>query len=163
MDTRTTLFLVLITAGIFGLLLWGGSSSRGTEGASASSDLVASAVLYDFGQISMKEGKTSTNFTVTNPTAGDVTLSTLVTSCMCTEAFIINGETKRGPFGMPGHGGFVPKANEIIKAGENRTIEVVYDPNAHGPAGVGPIQRSVYLAEPGGETLELHIKAVVTP
>ena len=63
---------------------------------------------------------------------------------------------------MPGHGGSVPKVNDTIKAGETREIEVVFDPNAHGPAGVGLIERVVRL-EYGEKTLELNIKAVVTP
>jgi hypothetical protein len=57
----------------------------------------------------------------------------------------------------------VPKANELIKAGSSLDIEVVYDPAAHGPAGVGAVDRFVYLTEPNGGTLELEIKAVVTP
>jgi len=52
--------------------------------------------------------------------------------------------------------------NDTIKAGETREIEVVFDPNAHGPAGVGLIERVVRL-EYGEKTLELNIKAVVTP
>mgnify|MGYP001618214936 FL=1 len=83
---------------------------------------------------------------------------------MCTTAYIIreNGSKSR-PFGMPGHGGAVPRANEIIKAGESRDIEVVYDPNAHGPAGVGRIDRLVYLEDADGNKLQFEIKANVTP
>ena len=64
---------------------------------------------------------------------------------------------------MVGHGGTVPKANEIIKAGESRKLRVVFDHNAHGPAGVGIINRVVTLEDNGGGILEFEIKAVVTP
>ena len=63
---------------------------------------------------------------------------------------------------MPGMG-FAPKANMLVKAGETRNIDVVYDPNAHGPAGVGFIDRFVNLTDTNGGTLQLEIKAVVTP
>ena len=63
---------------------------------------------------------------------------------------------------MPGMG-YVPPANETIKAGESRMIRVVYDPNAHGPAGVGRINRFVELVDSSGGTLGLEIKALVTP
>ena len=54
-------------------------------------------------------------------------------------------------------------ANEIIKAGESRKIRVVYDPNAHGPAGVGQIDRFIELTDSNGAKLQLEIKANVTP
>ena len=63
---------------------------------------------------------------------------------------------------MPGMG-YVPPANELIKAGESRTIRVVYNPNAHGPAGVGRIDRFVTLTDEAGGALQLEIKALVTP
>ena len=53
--------------------------------------------------------------------------------------------------------------NETIKAGESRIIRAVYDPNAHGPAGVGPIDRFLILTDSSGSKLELEIKAIVTP
>jgi hypothetical protein len=64
---------------------------------------------------------------------------------------------------MPGHGGPVGRANEIIKAGQSLNIKVVYDPNAHGPAGVGAIDRFIELTEENGGKTQLEIKAVVTP
>ena len=81
---------------------------------------------------------------------------------MCTNAYVVHGDSRQGPFGMPGMG-YVPKANLLIKAGETKNIDVVYDPAAHGPAGVGFIDRFVYLGEADGGTLQLEIKAIVTP
>ncbi len=85
---------------------------------------------------------------------------------MCTSAYIIEKDgSKKGPFKMPTMG-FVPPANEIVKAGDIIKIEAVYDPNAHGPAGVGPIDRFLILTEDGadgGGELQLEIKAQVTP
>ena len=125
--------------------------------------LLANEVLYDFGVISMKNGDVSKTFKVVNSADEDITLPSLTTSCMCTSAFFIGSDgNKSGPFGMPGMG-FVPKLNKIIKAGESADVEVVYNPNAHGPAGVGIIDRFVYLESSTGEKLQFEIKANVTP
>ncbi len=110
----------------------------------------------------MAKGNVTHTFAVTNPTDKDILVKELVTSCMCTAAYIVEGNSKIGPFGMTGMG-FAPKANMLIKAGETRNIDVVYDPNAHGPAGVGSIERFVNLTDANGGTLELEIKALVTP
>ena len=126
-------------------------------------ELTASEINFDFGEISMAAGKVSHDFEITNDSSSTIAFEKLFTSCMCTSALIVgvDGSTK-GPFRMPGMG-YVPPANELIKAGESRTIRVVYDPNAHGPAGVGRIDRFVTLTDDSGVTLEYEIKANVTP
>lgn len=130
---------------------------------SIKSQLTVSENLYDFGTISMKSGNVTKEFVVNNLTDKDITLKTVLTSCMCTSAFIVKEDGNvKGPFKMPGMG-YVPPANELIKAGENRVIRVVYDPNAHGPAGIGSIDRFIALTDTEGGTLQLEIKAFVTP
>lgn len=163
----------LVTLGIvIALFAWGyanrGNSAASAQGAGSASigesSLVVSESFYDFGTISMRNGNVQREFTITNPTSEDVLLSSLVTSCMCTTSFIITSDGKtRGPFGMPGHGRSVPPANETIKAGESRTIRVIFDPNAHGPAGVGRIERVVTMSEPTGASVTFGFKALVTP
>ncbi len=140
-----------------------GKGDTAPKETSSISSLEAPETFYDFGTISMENGNVSKTFKVTNSTTGDIFIPKLTTSCMCTSAYLIkpNG-SKIGPFGMEGMG-FVPKINETIKAGESRDIEVVYDPNAHGPAGVGMIDRLVYLEDSNGEKLQFEIKANVTP
>lgn len=165
---------MVIILGVAGLVWWSKSVDSGTlnsgSGTSSSSEIIASGAgmlsaeetFYNFGKISMKDGNVSKTFKVWNKSSGDVNLESVTTSCMCTVAYVVNAGGKQGPFGMPGHGS-VPKVNEVIKAGESRDIEVVYDPNAHGPAGVGMIDRFVYLVDENGQKLELEIKANVTP
>ena len=146
-------------------LMWWGRSTQKPAGADAGTSgvLIATKKFYDFGTISMKNGNVTKDFIVTNPTDQDVFVPTLVTSCMCTKAFLVKPDgTTKGPFGMPGMG-FVPPVNETIKAGESRIIRVVYDPNAHGPAGVGLIDRFVTLTDESNSSLQLEIKALVTP
>lgn len=162
-----SVLLVLIA-----LFLWGYAGKGGTaasvQGASRSGTqsqgaLVAPETFYDFGTISMKDGNVTKEFQVSNPTSAAVKVSTVVTSCMCTKAFIVGATgTVKGPFGMPGMG-YVPPANELIPGGETRIIKVVYDPNAHGPAGVGRIDRFITLTDDSGNVLRFEIVANVTP
>src|SRR3989344_2889068 len=156
----------IIVLGLVGLMWWGRSNQAAGPSESSNggkSSLVASEALYDFGTISMANGTVSKVFKVTNPTDKDIILSNIVTSCMCTTAYIEKAGREKGPFGMPGHGGLTARANEVIKAGESLDIKGVYDPNAHGPAGVGPVDRFVELTEANGGTTQVEIKAVVKP
>lgn len=162
---KNILIAALAALGITGLLWWGGSgqASLPDQGQAGASALTTAETLHDFGLISMKNGTVETLFEVTNPTNKDITVERLTTSCMCTVVYIVDGDSRRGPFGMPGHGSTVPRANEVVSVGETLTLAVVYDPNAHGPAGVGPVDRFVYLEDEAGAVLELEIKANVTP
>ncbi len=123
---------------------------------------VAEASDYDFGTISMKNGKVSTIFKIKNTKNNPVTLSKLYTSCMCTDATLKVADKSQGPFGMLGHG-FIPKFSETLQPNEEAEIEVVFDPAAHGPSGVGKIQRTVTLENNAGQPVELLISANVTP
>jgi hypothetical protein len=124
--------------------------------------LEANETFHDFGTISMKNGKVSTTLKLKNIKAEPVSLTRLYTSCMCTEAKInVAGKTE-GPFGMIGHGA-IPKFNDFLAPNTEAEVEVVFDPNAHGPAGVGTIERTVTVEGQDGKLAQLNIKATVTP
>lgn len=124
--------------------------------------LEADKTFYDFGSISMKHGKASTTFKLKNIKNEAVALTKLYTSCMCTEAKITVGNKTEGPFGMLGHG-FIPSFTNSLPPNQEAEVEVVFDPNAHGPAGVGTIERTITVEGENGKLAELHIKATVTP
>jgi hypothetical protein len=171
MKIKTTISVLVVILFVAGLYIWGyfirGGSADPAQDISTSNilkdSLALSEKLYDFGAIKINDGNVETKFKVTNSTEKNVNLQSITTSCMCTTAYIESANGEKGPFGMVGHGGPVSKANEIIKAGESRYIRVVYDPLAHGPAGVGQIDRFIYLTDNFGNTLQLEIKATVTP
>ncbi len=179
MNKQTITSLIIIIVFVYGLVWWSRSADNRpvqksvvTDSTSVSSGkLLAEEKLFDFGAISMQDGNVQKVFTVANSGGGEVNLVNISTSCMCTTAYLLRPDgSKIGPFGMPGHGGGAGivrnsdgRMGEIIPAGESREIEVVYDPNAHGPAGVGMIDRSVYLKDANGQVLELRVKARVTP
>jgi len=155
---------LLGTVALFGIMLLG----RTTQSAmspqaeiTVKSALTASETLYDFGVIPMNEGKVSHRFKITNPTDKDVVAEYLSTSCMCTTAYIVDDKS-RSAFGMEGMSGN-GRAKMLFRPWETREIEVVFDPNAHGPAGVGPLQRYVTLTDADRGKLQLEIKGVVKP
>jgi len=162
---KTGLIIGVIVIVILGLMFWGRENQSSTPGSdtNVASVLSATEELYDFGTISMKDGLVDYVFKITNSSAEDILVKKITTSCMCTKAYLkgISGEEK-GPFGMDGMG-YLPPINETIKAGESRALKVVYDPNAHGPAGVGTIDRFIYITDGAGGKLQLEIKALVTP
>lgn len=168
MNNKTLTIAAAVLLVILGLMLWG----RGNAGAgntpnqpnqNSESLLAATETFYDFGEITMKAGNVERSFEIKNPTDADIKIANIETSCMCTTAYLETESGMKGPFGMPGHGGPAGRVIETLKAGESRTLRVVFDPNAHGPAGVGQIDRLVYITEENGGTLELRIKALVTP
>lgn len=122
----------------------------------------ATETAFDFGSISMAAGKVSHQFTVRNSGVGVVTINKIYTSCMCTSAKLITEKGSFGPFGMVGHG-FIPSINRPLLPGEEAKVDVVFDPAAHGPAGVGKIERMVTIENDAGELVELRFSAVVTP
>jgi hypothetical protein len=163
---KTIIFTLIIILGLAGLIWWGSfnqKSSANLNSGSSGGLLTADETVYDFGQISMKDGNVTKEFIVKNPTDKDIFVPTVVTSCMCTKAFIVRPDgTTKGPYGMPSMG-YVWPSDETVKAGESMVIRVVYDPNAHGPAGVGFIDRFVTVTDEFKNDLKLEIKATVTP
>ncbi|MEK7615964.1 MAG: DUF1573 domain-containing protein [Patescibacteria group bacterium] len=161
------LIIVIVSILVLGAIVWyarpgAKGTSDPTETPTGPSILTSSEMKYDFGTISMKDGNISHLFTVTNTGTEAVTVSKLYTSCMCTTASIMNGTEKVGPFGMPGHAG-IPSIKVVLEPGASTQVEAIFDPNAHGPAGVGKIERVVILENSAGKPLELAFSANVTP
>lgn len=117
---------------------------------------------YDFGMISMAKGEVVHEFKIKNTGTDEVKVGKIYTSCMCTTAQFIKGEIQKGPFGMAGHG-YIPPVNESLRPDEEAIIRVVFDPAAHGPAGVGKIQRTVYVEGNGFVLAEFNFTANVIP
>lgn len=126
------------------------------------SDLTAGEMSFDFGSISMAAGKVTHRFKIKNTNAEPIVIRKISTSCMCTTAQLVKGGKKLAIYGMPGHG-YVPNLDEPIAPNEQAVIEVVFDPAAHGPAGIGRVERSVTIYTGAAQALELTFTALVTP
>jgi hypothetical protein len=124
--------------------------------------LASVSPFYNFGKISMAAGKVSKVYWIKNISGDPLNITKLSTSCMCTEATLVTPAGKKGPFGMPGHGP-TPRIEERLAPGETAQVEAVFDPAAHGPAGIGQTDRIVTIENDGGLPLELRLSAMVTP
>ncbi|MBI2099844.1 MAG: DUF1573 domain-containing protein [Candidatus Vogelbacteria bacterium] len=151
---------------VLGGLIWvARPTAQSTPSTSARSNgtlAVEGSNNYDFGTVSMAAGKVKYNFIITNISSEAVTIEKMYTSCMCTTASLALAGQQFGPFGMPGHMA-IPEINQTIKPGETASVEVVFDPAAHGPAGVGRTERTVTIENNVGQPVELQFVAVVTP
>ena len=160
--------IISITIGVLvlGGLIWmarpDGENSLSVLTASSGTLAVEETSNYDFGSVSMAAGKVSHQFTIKNISGEAVVINKMYTSCMCTTATLITADGKFGPVGMPGHG-VIPSINLAIDPNEEAIVDVVFDPAAHGPAGVGLIQRVVTLENNAGAPVELQFSATVTP
>ncbi len=161
----------LISIGIAVLVLVGiivvARPSSNTPTASVSANLGSSLTIeegssFDFGTISMAAGKVQHEFKIKNTSSAPVTISKMYTSCMCTTATLVKGTEQFGPFGMPGHTA-IPTINQTIEPNEEVSVEAIFDPAAHGPAGVGAIARSIVLEGKESRLLEIGFSATVTP
>jgi len=161
-----TIIGIVIGVLILGGLIWiarpDEQSNNAVSASSSGSITVEEANNYDFGSISMAAGKVKHQFKIKNTSTEMVTISKMYTSCMCTTATLMAGGKLSRPMGMPGHSA-IPSINQIINPNEEATVEVIFDPAAHGPAGVGKIQRTVTLENNTGKPIELQFAAVVNP
>lgn len=130
--------------------------------ASATGPLAALEPNFRFGSISMAGGKVTHRFWIRNTGTEPVVLRKMYTSCMCTTAALVKGGRKFAPVGMPGHG-LIASLDETMAPNEDAIVEVVFDPAAHGPAGIGPTDRVVTIENSAGQPLELAFTANVTP
>ena len=130
----------------------------------SSSTLTSSESDFDFKTISMKDGEVSHMFEFKNNGTEPVKIEKVYTSCLCTTAYITDSSGKKyGKFGMQGHG-LPAKTNIEVAPGETALVEAIFDPNAHGPSGVGLAQRTLYFETNSAKSprLELSFQAIVT-
>lgn len=161
--TRNTILGGLAVLLVLGALfaLGRGAGPDAASGVPETTALIAADRAYDFGEISMRDGIVRHAFSLQNVSPEALTVEKLYTSCMCTTAALDFAGKRSGPFGMPGHG-FLPRIGRVIAPGEAATVEVAFDPAAHGPAGVGRIEREAVLETDQGP-FRLRIAVTVTP
>lgn len=146
-----------------GISIWYGENVSISE--NKTGQLLAEKYSFDFGTVSMSNGKVQHAFKIKNSDSNPAKITKIYTSCMCTEATLVMGKSSKGPFGMPGHGGVVARLNETINPDQEIVVNVEVDPSAHGPQGTGPAKKIVYIETDSVTTpkLELVLEINVTP
>lgn len=112
----------------------------------------ASDKVDQLGNISRLGGLIFKEYTFKNTTNTSMKFGRLTTSCMCTKAKIVIGNQESSSYGMESAGDLNPPLNFELKPGESAKVIVDFDPNAHGPKGIGPFDRVVklYFLNPQG-------------
>ncbi len=100
---------------------------------------------YDLGRMIMKDGIVTREYEIKNNSKNVLRVKNIVTSCMCTRAQVISGDKRTRLYSMEMQGAKNPNVDFDIPAESTAKLVVKFDPAAHGPAGVGKIDRTVYL------------------
>ena len=152
---KPVLFLAIIpTVIILGIILLTQGGSKKTtiteaydNAVVANSSIKLSKSDFNFGKISQKDGFVNTIYEVTNTGQEEIFLKEMYTSCMCTKAQLVysDGSVSR-LFSMKGMANAQDFAvGKSLKPGETVEIKAIFDPNAHGPQGIGYIKRNIML------------------
>ena len=94
---------------------------------------------HSWGDIPISGGNKEASFTIANEGATPLRLFNVSTSCMCTTAQLTVGGKTSPAFGMHDSSRYVTE----VPPGEAATLTVVFDPDFHGPQGIGAITRYV--------------------
>ena len=154
-----TLFLIIVFA------FWQGKPKDENFEPIVAGDIVGIEINpgnFNLGDVPINGGIVTKEYEIKNSTDGVLKLRKVATSCMCTKASFEVGETKTKFFGMEGHGDKNPPVNIEIGSGQSGRVVARFDPAAHGPQGVGPFDRSIWLtfSDPAG-VKELKFNGVV--
>lgn len=114
---------------------------------------------YDWGEIGIDDGVVEKEFVVRNLGSKVLKLYNANTSCACTTVQIITTDKSSPLFGMHDKSAYVTD----VQPGEEARVKVVFDPAFHGPTGVGPISRQVFIQtnDPDNPEIEFLLSAVV--
>ncbi len=123
------------------------SQIQGSDIELSSSSIKVDKTNFDFGTISQKDWVVDAIFEVTNTGSQDIFLTELYTSCGCTKAQLLYPDgTKSRLYSMKGMSNAQDfTVGKNLKPGETVKIKTIFDPNAHGPQGIGYIKRNIML------------------
>lgn len=162
---KTITISLILFAAVISALIWFKSDNpknAAIDNIISGGILTAKEINYDFGNVGIKNGLVSHDYILENASDKPVKIGEVSTSCMCTSAELKIGNKTYGPFGMRGHGGVV-KANIVVNPGEKVVVKAIFDPAAHGPAGIGEVFREIYIDTGADRPFILSFRANVTP
>lgn len=123
--------------------------------------LKADHVRHDFGEVAVSGAPVEAFFTLKSIDQNPTQIVAAYTSCMCTTAILdFPDGNSEGPFGMPGHDAPV-RLDRDLGADEAISVTVHFDPGAHGPDAVGPVERTVTVHAANGSSVTLVLAANV--
>lgn len=146
-DKKILGVIAIVTILLFGGFIAFASTNKSTQPnvLGESSLIESSPEFYDLGQVPLNGGIVTKEYEIRNTHTNEVILKKIATSCMCTQARVIKSGEETEFFGME-HAGDKNKVIAFkLNSGESAKVEVKFDPAAHGPEGVGPFDREIWL------------------
>ncbi len=150
-----SLAALLIIGGLTWMVIVGLKNQNSDISSSGTPKVKINQTEYDFGDISMAEGKVSYTFEIKNEGDGDLVIDSVWTSCHCTTARLQVGNKKSPEFGMD-----KLSTDQKIAPGETGVLTVIFDPAFHGHAGTGAITRVVYLATNDSDNKQIEVRVL---
>lgn len=143
-EKKLVITICILTAIIFIGGIYVVSTATNTSQISASSNAkayVKDPTSYDWGTIPMSKGNVAKTFTIKNNGTDTLKLYNVKTSCHCTKAYVTINSIDSPRFGMDSLSSWIGE----VAPGQEAGLVAVFDPNFHGPQGVGPINRFVMI------------------
>lgn len=162
-DKKILIGIILSTLLVLGGAIWFlGKSSNETLEKVAGSKIEITETDFDFKDIPYSGGNVEHGFKIKNIGDKDLKIANMATSCMCTKVFLKTAQGKSSEFGMKGHSAFSDWTG-LLPPGQEAEVVAVFDPTAHGPSGVGPIDRLVSFEtnDPDRPYIEFSFKGIV--
>jgi hypothetical protein len=161
-ESKTILAITVVFILIAAFLGYLGVKMQNSNGVEADSGAraVVQNTFFDWEDIGINDGNVSASFSITNEGTSELVLYNVETSCMCTTAQLVSGNSESPLFGMHSNS----KYKMELPAGETVQLIVEFDPAYHGPSGVGPVSRQVKVStnDPDNPELIFLLKANVT-
>lgn len=136
------IFLFILPIIAFSLLVF---KTQSTPVLAKINGLESPVTSYQLGDIPRTGGIITKEYTFNNTTDKTMTLYKITTSCMCTKAKVVVDGKETKFFGLEHTGDKNAPVNLAIKPGQTSKVVFEFDPNAHGPRGVGPFDRTIQL------------------
>lgn len=160
-DNRLKIFIYLAILLTAGLIVFGVAFSRQGGGNEAGApNIEASPAEYNAGTVSMKDGLVKYTYKIKNSGDKDLKINGIWTSCMCTAASLRVGDKKSPEFGMPGHQANFVGWSQTMSPGAEGELEVIFDPNAHGPEAVGEAVREIYISSNDPDSSQTKVRFI---
>lgn len=164
MDKKFLLIIAFITAAVLfgGVFLFSNSKGPASVEKTSGAQIQILHKDFDFKDIKYNGGNATHAFPIKNNGSKELVLANLSTSCMCTHVYLKKGDEKSPSFGMKGHSA-ASDWKGILKPKEEAEVIVVFDPTAHGPQGIGPVERfvSAETNDPDNPYVEFAFNGVV--
>ena len=153
---KLTIFIIVGTILAATLLVFGFNGTGGT----GQGRIEVSPEEYDAGAVSMAGALVKKTFEIKNIGQGDLKITDISTSCMCTTARLMVGDKISPEFGMTGMDNASTLWSQKIAPGQKGSLEVIFNQALHGEAGLGDIVRAVYVSSNDRQNRKTEVRLI---